>query len=127
MRHRSVFLLLVAAVEVLYGAGLIAASGHDPARLNWWPASAGRLAGLTLLAWGVIWCATGAVIGGTCWLRRDRWQFVLAALLSAIWACLAVQRWLDIREPGAWAPAVIFGGIAAAITLVSAWPDPAAD
>ena len=121
-RFRSAFLLLVAITMIIYGAGLVTAG--DPARQHWWPGAVGTLLRLPLAAWGAAWIAVGAYLLATFRTRRDRWQFTAAAGLNAVWACLAVQRWWQTGETGAWSPAVIYAGVTIAILLVSAWPDP---
>lgn len=123
-RFRAAFLLLIGVMQILYGLGLLAASGHHAGALHWWPGAVNQVADLPLRAWGIIWVAVGVVLTVTFWCHRDRWQFVLAAVLNATWACLAVQRWLVTREPGAWAPAAIYTTIAVAVLLICIWPDP---
>ena len=123
-RFRAVFLLLIGLMQIVYGAGLLEASGHHPSALHWWPGAVTSLAGVPLRGWGLIWITVGIILAVTCWMRLDRWQFVLAAALNATWACLAVQRWLMTREPGAWAPAAIYITIAVSVLLIAIWPDP---
>ncbi len=121
-RFRSAFLALLGIVQILYGTALLAAMDHGG--LHWWPGSVTTLLGMPLSVWGIIWCAIGLTIILTSWRRDDKWQFFLAAGLNTVWGGLAIQRWWETREPGAWAPAVIYVGIAVAGLMISAWPDP---
>lgn len=125
--YRAAFLTLTGTVEIIYGTGLITASGHRPDTLHWWPGSAGQIWDIRILTWGIIWCAIGAVTAAAAfWARHDRWLFALAALLNGTWALTAIHGWVNSREAGAWAPAAIYAGITTAILLISAWPEPPA-
>lgn len=122
--RRGLFLLLVAAVQAAYGAGLLAAAGHPSRAVHWWPASLGQLGGIPLDAWGILWVTIGALCLAGAWTTADRYAYAAAELLSTGWAAFALQRWMTAREPGSWALAVIYGGIAAGILIVSGWPEP---
>lgn len=122
--RRGLFMLLLGAVQVIYGAGLLAAAGTRPARLHWWPGSVSEPGGLPLGAWGILWCAIGGLCLSAAWTTADRIGYAAAVLLNTGWAALAVQRWLATGEAGAWAPAAIYTGIAVGVFLVSGWPEP---
>lgn len=124
--HRGLFMLLLGGIEVIYGAGLLAAAGHDHVREHWWPASVQELGGFPLDTWGIIWCAIGVICLASAWSKADRIAYAAAALLNTGWAILAVHRWLTTGEAGAWAPAAIYTGIAGGVLLVSGWPEPVA-
>lgn len=122
--HRGLFLLLLGLVEIIYGAGLLTADGRNPRAEHWWPASAGGLGGLPLNLWGTVWILIGSLCLLTAWTEADRIGYAAGVLLNCGWATFAVQRWLTVSEPGAWAPAAIYAGIAAGVFLVSGWPEP---
>lgn len=123
---RPAFLVLAGVVAIVYGAGIIVAAGSNQAAIHWWPGSLRSLAGVPVLTWGVIWCCTGSFLLGSLWSRSamNRVQFAVAAALNGVWAVLAIQRAVSSGEPGSWAVAAIYAGIAAAILLVSSWPEP---
>lgn len=120
--HRGLFLLLLGLVQVIYGAGLLAAD-HDVRHEHWWPASVGNLGGFPLDMWGTVWVLIGVLCLITSWTTTDRVSFAAAVLLNTGWAAFAVQRWIATAEAGSWAPAAIYTGIAVGVFLVSGWPD----
>lgn len=124
--YRPVFLVLIGIVEIVYGAGIIVASGSNQAAIHWWPGSLHSLADMPLLTWGIIWCCIGSFLLGSLWSRSamNRLQFSVAAALNGVWAVLALQGAVSSGESGAWAPAAIYTGIAVAIMLISSWPEP---
>jgi hypothetical protein len=126
MSFRSAFLALIGVVGIIYGSGIVVASGYNPDMIHWWPGSVHRLAGMPILTWGIIWCCVGSFMLGSLFSlpRWDRAQFAVAAALNGCWAALSIQRSVISGEPGAWAPAAIYGGIAIAILIISAWPEP---
>lgn len=121
--HRGMFLMLLGCVQIIYGAGLLAAG--NPVHEHWWPGSLTSLGGFPLSMWGTIWCAIGALCILTSFGRggSDRIGFAVGELLNFGWAVFAIQRWISTGEKGAWAPAAIYVGIAVGVFIVSGWPD----
>lgn len=122
--YRGLFLLLVGVVQAGYGSGLLTAARYPARDAHWWPAAARQAGGLPLGTWGIIWLAAAATCLVSAWFTVDQIGYATAELLTAGWAALAMQRWITTGEPGAWAPAVIYAGVAAGILLVSRWPEP---
>ena len=122
--RRGLFLLLLGTVQAAYGAGLAASAAAPPGRPHWWPASTGHLGGLPLDFWAAVWAAVAALCLVTAWTPADQIGYAAGVLLNTGWSAFAVRQWLTSGEAGAWAPAVIYTGIAIGVLIVSGWPEP---
>jgi hypothetical protein len=126
MGRRGVFLTLLALIDAGYGSALIAADRGHPV---WWPASVARadhhhhLAGLPLATWGWIWIITAVFLLTGVLSYQDRVQYAAGSLIPVAWGILAADWWLRTREPGGWGVMCIYLGAAAAILLISGWPE----
>jgi hypothetical protein len=125
-RYRAGFLLLTGLTAAAYGAGIIAAtvtSNLPP----WLPESSRKISELSPQVWGILWAAVGVLLLGLFWWRpAERYLFAAASVINAGWAASFLIGYVRFGHAGYWAPGIAFAGVAAAILLVSSWPDPPA-
>ena len=112
--RRGAFLLFLAVLDGLYGYSLLVTPSPQRAQdflLPW-------------EAWAGIWLGTGAVCLSGVFARRDKAQFTAAVTLKLAWGLLYAQLWLAGAVPRAWVAALVWLAFAAAVFLVSGWPEP---
>jgi hypothetical protein len=117
----QVVLGALGTADIVYGFAL-ATTSHDAV---WWPASVGRLVGVSVHLWGALWLAVGVylLIGVAVfypqWRRR---LFGTAATLKAVWAFVAVDYYWEVSPHLAvWGPAAIYLSFAVCV-LALGWP-----
>lgn len=120
---RGRVLLIIALTQIAYGAAQII-GGHQAVPAAWWPVSQGQVLGMPVQLTGLVWVIVGTVVATGVWHPHDRWHYALAVLLTGSWAVAAGLYWLGSGVPGSWGPAVIYTGNAAAILVISGWPEP---
>jgi hypothetical protein len=112
--RRGSFLLFLAVLDLLIGYDLYFTAA--PQRL------------LNLLApyqtWAFIWVAVGVVCAVQAFMRADRLAFTAAAGIKFAWGALSVQQWLIQGDTRGWVSAIIWLTFAAAVFVVSGWPEP---
>ena len=112
--RRGAFLAFLAILDFSYGYSLL--TTPSPQRtldflLPW-------------EAWAGIWLGTGAVCLTGVLARRDKAQFTVAVTLKLAWGLLYAQLWLAGAAPRGWVAALVWVAFAAAVFLVSGWPEP---
>ena len=91
----------------------------------WLPQSFAKVSYLDSSVWGWIWAGAGvALLAGFWWRPAERWLFAVAVVVNGGWAATFLIDFVRYGTHGYWAPGVGLAGTAAAILLVSAWPDP---
>lgn len=121
--YRGRILAIIAGTQIAYGAAMVT-GGSQSHRDAWWPVAQGQVLGLPVVYAGIIWIIVGCLVAVGVPRTQDRWHFTLAVLLTALWALAAGLFWLSSDTPGSWGPAVIYTGNAAAILVISGWPEP---
>jgi len=111
--RRGTFLLITGTADILVGTYLLA-TGLPPAPYD---------LAIRQAIWGGIWIAVGVLLFTGAFTRRDRWQFATAVFLKMAWA-LEFAR-LAIDDGGwLWLVTAAWIMVAAAVLLVSSWPEP---
>jgi hypothetical protein len=105
---RGAFLLGLAEVDLVYGAGLLFPS--EETRHS--SAYAWRQEFLPTEAWGAVWMAVGVFLITQAWSRRDRPAFTVAIVIKLVWAVVAVGSWIAGPVGQGWQTAGLFFGFA---------------
>lgn len=114
--ERGFALLACAAIDLAYGTGLLA--GHTPALTH-------AVLILPVRAWGWIWVITGVLLLTGVPLKGgdDAWHYALAVALKCTWGALILSYWAEHGDPGGWASAAPWLGLAAILLLIAGWQD----
>lgn len=108
---RGLGLTSFAAVCFAYGSGIL---------LGYRPTFSSAL-GITIAAyaWGFIGVGAFALTGILA--SKDRWHYSICALWVSAWVFLIITHW---TQPYGWAASVSWMGVAGALVIASAWPEP---
>jgi hypothetical protein len=77
---------------------------------------------LPVTVWGWIWIGTGIVSATGIFIRSDRVQYTLAALLKTAWGLLYAWLWWQ-GAPGSWVSFAVWLSFALTIVLIAGWPE----
>lgn len=126
--RRGGALLILAAMDLVYGAALITAhlgaSELSATSAKWWPASLGTLFDIPTSTWGWIWIGTGLLlVSGAPRRYFDRWQIAASVTLKFVWAGASLAYWYSHRSAGLWGLFAIYCGLAGLALIISGWRD----
>jgi hypothetical protein len=121
VRHRGAILLALAAIDLIYGAGMIRADAETRGLATY------RYIGsvLPLPVWGGLWIAVGAVCLVSALRREDRVAYALAVGLKVFWGLVFLLGWLLGEVPRGYVSTAIWLVFACIVLVVSTWPEPA--
>lgn len=74
--------------------------------------------------WAWIWLAAAVVCAAGVLTRRDRISYGVAAAVKSWWGLRYIHIWLVQGVSDAWELAAIWLTFAAAVLLISSWPEP---
>jgi hypothetical protein len=112
---RGAFLLGLAEVDLVYGAGLLFPSGETRAS----SAYAWRQEFMPTETWGVIWMLVGVFLITQAWARRDRAAYAVAIIIKLVWVVVALGSWIAGPVSQGWQTAGLFFGFAAVTFVMS--------
>ena len=112
---RGSFLLFLSILDVVYGTAILQISNHSPLA---------HLFTISTQAVGIVWIVVGVYLLTGVFVRNDRFQFAVAAMLKSIWCLEFIHIWIDNRIPNAWQSVAVWGAFAAVTILISFWPEP---
>lgn len=111
--RRGAFLAFLTVLDLAFGYSLFAlprAALHNLDIL------------LPVPVWGWIWIGTGTACASGVFLRSDRVQYTLAALLKTAWGLLYAWLWWQ-GVPGSWVSVALWLSFALTIVLIAGWPE----
>lgn len=111
--RRGAFLAFLAVLDVLFGYSIFSVPRIALLDINTL---------IPITAWGWIWIGTGIAIASGVFLRVDRIQYTLAALLKTSWGLLYAYLWWQ-GVPNSWVSVVLWLSFAMIIVLIAGWPE----
>lgn len=102
---RGAVLLVLAAIDVLFGAVLV----YPPVEQLHSSAYLWRDHIMPTQVWGMIWIAVGVIVGANAFVRQDRVGYGFAIAIKIAWAFLALISAISGAVPGAWASVIVWG------------------
>lgn len=109
--RRGLFLTFLTLLNAIFGSSLWIYPYPQP-----WPYFSQHTAAAAWMVMAVI-TATGIP------LRRDRFQYALAAMFKFAWALRYAWLWAH-GFPGAWGALAVWLAFAAIVMMISGWPEP---
>lgn len=116
LRHagrRGAFLAFLTVLDLAYGCSLFSFPRVGLLGIN---------IGIPINAWAWLWIATGIICATGIFLRSDRVQYTMAALLKTAWGFLWAWLWWQ-GEPDSWASVAVWLSFAMTIVLIAGWPE----
>lgn len=121
VRHRGAILLALAAIDLIYGVGMIEADAETRGLATY------RYIGsvLPLPWWGGLWAAVGIVCLVSAFRKGDRIAYGCAVGLKVFWGLTFLLGWTLGEVPRGYVSTAIWLVFACVVLVVSTWPEPA--
>jgi len=118
--RRGAILLILAVVDIAYGASLIGPSSDalGSAALVW------REHFAPLWVWGGVWLVVAAILIVSAFLRNDAIGYLAATGLKISWSLTTLASWLFGGVDRGWVSSIIWMVVAAMVWVIAGWPEP---
>lgn len=118
--RRGGFLLLLAIIDIGYGASLIGPSAEavNLSTTIW------RETYAPLWVWGAGWLVVAAVLIVTAFLRDDMIGYSAAIGWKLLWGLTTLASWLFGGVARGWVSTIIWSVVAGMVAVVAGWPEP---
>lgn len=118
--RRGSVLLILATVDVAFGASLIGPSAEDVGRA----ATAWRELYAPLWVWGGGWLIVAAILVVSAFMIHDEIGYVAAIAWKVLWALTTLTSWAVGGVPRGWVSSIVWAVVAAMVWVIASWPEP---
>lgn len=121
VRHRGAVLLALAAIDLIYGVGMVEMDAETRGLATY--QYIGSV--LPLPVWGGLWALVGVVCLVSAFRKSDRVAYMCAVYLKVFWGLTFLLGWILGEVPRGYVSTAIWLVFASVVLVVSTWPEPA--